>query len=72
MTYGYHSGMEQPSRHPLDEYVVTIGSGLTLQTDTQRRGHLSSERAAQLDEQLRELHSARQVAESESRQYPVS
>jgi hypothetical protein len=72
MTYGYYPGMGQPSQYPLDEYVVAIASGLTPQADTPRRGRLSSDRAAELDEQLRQLHSARQVAESESRQYPVS
>ena len=64
--------MGQPSQHPLDEYAVAIASGLTPQPDAERRVALSSQRAADLDEQLRRLHSARQIAESESRQYPVS
>jgi hypothetical protein len=64
--------MGHPSQNPLDDYMITIASGLTPQADPQRRGVLSSERATELDEQLRQLHSARQVAESESRQYPVS
>jgi len=66
-----HMG-QQPSRYPLEYYVVAIASGLTPQDGTSRRGALSSERAAELGEQLRQLHEARQAAESESRQYPVS
>lgn len=64
--------MGHPSQQPLDDYVTAIVSGLTPQADPQQPGRLSSERATELDEQLRQLHSARQVAESESRQYPVS
>jgi hypothetical protein len=64
--------MGQPSQYPLDDYVEKIASGLTPRAETERRGALSTERAAELDEQLRLLQSARQTAESESRQYPVS
>jgi hypothetical protein len=64
--------MGQPGRYPLDEYVTSIESGLTPQPESERSGVLSNERAAELGERLRQLHSARQLAESESRDYPVS
>lgn len=64
--------MEHPVRYSLDEYVTSIASGVTPQPESERSGVLSEERAAQLGERLRELQSARQVAESESRDYPVS
>ncbi len=64
--------MGQPSRYPLDEYVARIVSGLTPQPESERSGALSNDRAAELGERLRQLHSARQLAESESRDYPVS
>ena len=64
-------GQEQ-SGYPLDEYVTRIVSGLTPQPESERSGVLSADRQAELGERLRELHSARQLAESESRDYPVS
>jgi hypothetical protein len=64
--------MGHPSRHPLDEYVTTIASGVTSQPESERTGALSDERAAELGERLRQLQFARQLAESESRDYPIS
>jgi hypothetical protein len=64
--------MEQSGEYPLEEYVTSISSGVAPQPESERRGELSDERAAELGERLRELQSARQIAESESRDYPVS
>lgn len=64
--------MENSGKYPLDEYVTSIASGVTPQPESERSGELSDERAAELGERLRELQSARQTAESESRDYPVS
>jgi hypothetical protein len=64
--------MGHPSRYPLDDYVTSIVSGVTPQPESEPSGGLSSERAAELGERLRQLQSARQTAESESRDYPVS
>ncbi len=61
-----------PSRYTLDEYVTGISSGVTPQPESERSGGLSDERAARVGERLRELQSARQIAESESRDYPVT
>jgi hypothetical protein len=63
--------MGHPRERQLDDYTLAIGSGLTRQADTERRAVLSSERAAGLEEQLRQLQTARQAAESESRNYSV-
>ena len=64
--------VEHPSRYALDEYVTSISSGVTPQPESERSGELSDERAAEVGERLRELQSARQIAESESRDYPVT
>lgn len=58
--------------YSLDEYVTSIASGMTPQAESERSGVLSDERAAELGERLRQLQSARQLAESESRDYLVS
>ena len=64
--------MAHPSRYPLDEYITSIVSGVTAQPESEPSGVLSNERAAELGERLRQLQSARQTAESESRDYPVT
>jgi hypothetical protein len=63
--------MGQVGRDALDDYVTTIDSGLTPQPESERSGGLSTERAAELGERLSQLRSDRQLAESESRDYPV-
>jgi hypothetical protein len=61
--------MEGAKSHALSDYLICIESGLTPQPDLEGSGILSAERAADLRERLRELDSARQRAESESRDY---
>lgn len=64
--------MGHPSIHPLDEYVTTIASGVTSQPESELSGVLSDKRAAELGERLKQLQFARQLAEAESRDYPIS
>ena len=64
--------MAQIGRFSLSDYVIRIDSGLEPDVDVNGSTILSTERSAELADQLRDLDLARQRAEAESREYRVS